>query len=101
MTSPPERRRSLGMREGELHGHDDGRIWREAQGGEVLIHQVKGHGVLEISGDLIQRAALSDDRDFDAFRHVSRLLAWSNHRLDGVLQRRQYNADDVNVDLLV
>ena len=89
MTSAPERRRSLGMRWRELHGHDDSRIRGETQGGEVLVRQMKGHGVLKISSDLVQRTALSDDRDFDALRYVSRLLARSDHGFDGVLKHRR------------
>ncbi len=91
MTSAPERRRSLGMRWRELHSNDDSRVREEPQGGEVLFRQVKGHSFLEVSGDLVQRATLSDDRNFDAFRHVSRLLTRSNHCFDRVLQHRHFS----------
>jgi len=77
------------MRWRELHSDDDSRFRGESEGGEVFVGQVKGYSLLEISGDLVQRAALSDDRDLDAFRHVSRLLARSNHRFDRVLEHRR------------
>ncbi len=103
MTSAPERRRSLGIRWRELYkvlrehnrqgdvlcSNYDGWIWSESQVGEVFVGQVKGYSLLKISGDLVQRAALSDDRDLDAFRHVSRLLARSDHRFDRVLEHRR------------
>src|SRR5215813_4597428 len=93
MTSAPERRRSLGMRWQKFHGHDDGWIRREPQGSKILIRQMEGHGILKVFRDLVQRAALSDDRDFDALRYISRLLARSNHCFDGVLKhRRQYSS---------
>src|SRR3990167_8529283 len=87
--SAPERRRSLGMRWQELHRHDDGRVRGEPQDGEVLVGEMQGHGFLEVLRHVIQRAALSDDLDLEAFRHISRLLARADHRLDRVLEHRR------------
>ena len=84
--SAPERRRSLGMRGRELHRYDNGGVGGKPQGGQVLISQMESDGFLKVSSDLVQREALSNYRDLEAFRHVSRLFSWTNHSHDCVLE---------------
>jgi hypothetical protein len=73
------------MRRQELHRHDYGGIGSKAQGGEIFTGQMEGHGFLEIPRDLVQRLALGDDWDLEAFRHISRLFPGADNRLDRVL----------------
>jgi hypothetical protein len=74
------------MRGRELHRYNNGRILGEPQGGQILIGQMESDGFLEVPGHLVQRVALGDYRDLEAFRHVSRLFSWTNHSHDCVLE---------------
>lgn len=74
MISAPDKRRSSGMRRSELHRHDDRGVRFEPHCRQILAFQVEGHRLLEVPGHVVQRAALSDHRDFKTFRDVSRLL---------------------------
>jgi len=74
------------MRGRELHRYDNGRVGGKPQGGQVLISQMESDGFLKVSSNLVQREALSNYRDLEAFRHVSRLFSWTNHGLDRVLE---------------
>jgi hypothetical protein len=74
------------MRRRQLHGDNYSGIRAESHGGEIFVSQVKGNSLLEVSGDLVQRATLGDDGDFYALRHESGLLAGPNHGFDGLLK---------------
>ncbi len=73
------------MRRQELHRDDYGRIRSEPQGGKILVGQMEGHSFLKIPRDLVQRLALGDNRNLEAFRHISRLFSRANNRFDRVL----------------
>ncbi len=73
------------MRGQELHRDDYSGIRGKSQGGKILVGQMEGYGFLEIPRDLVQRLALGDHRDLEAFRHISRLFPRANDRLDCVL----------------
>ena len=74
------------MRGRELHRHNNGGIWGQPQGGQILIGQMESDGFLKVPGHLVKRVALGHYRDLEAFRHVSRLFSWANHRHDCVLK---------------
>lgn len=73
------------MRGQELHRDNYSGIRGESQGGKILVGQMEGYGFLEILRDLVQRLALGDHQDLEAFRHISRLFPRANDRLDCVL----------------
>jgi len=73
------------MRGQELHRDDYGGIRGESQGGKILVGQMEGYGFLKIPRNLVQRLALGDNRDLEAFRHISRLFPRANNRFDRVL----------------
>ena len=77
------------MRRQELHGDEDGWIRYETEGCEIFPVEMESDGFPEVLRYLIQRLSLGDDRDFEAFGHVSRLLAGTDHRLDRVLEHQR------------
>src|SRR6266571_473650 len=82
MTSAPERRRSLGMRRSQLHRNDDGRVWRESQGLQIFVGEMKLDRLSQILGDLVQGVTLSHDGNLEALGRVARLFTGPNHSLD-------------------
>ena len=77
------------MRRQELHGDEDGWIRYETEGCEIFPVEMESDGFPEVLRYLIKRLSLGDDRDFEAFGHVSRLLAGTDHRLDRVLEHQR------------
>ncbi len=85
-TSEAESLLSLGISGFDFHRHEQPRIFRQPKFGHVFPFEVEGNRFLQIAHHLIQRAALSDDSNFDAFGHVTRFFARTNHGFDRVLE---------------
>src|SRR3989304_3086532 len=85
-TCCPESRRSLGDTDWrlQLYGHQQRRIWLQAELGRVLAFQMQTHGFLEVRDGFVQCLTLGDDVDAHALGDVVR-LAPVNERLDGLL----------------
>ena len=77
------------MRRQELHGDEDGRVRYETEGCEIFAVEMESDSFPEVLRYLIQRLSLGDDRDLEAFGHVPRLLARTDHRLDRVLEHQR------------
>ena len=85
-TSEAESFLSLGISRFDFHRHQQSRVLRQSELREVLPVQVEGNRFLQIAHHLIQRAALSDDGNFEAFGYIARFFTRTNYGFDGVLE---------------
>ena len=70
----------------QLQRHEDRRLRSKPHGSQILIGQVQFYSLLQISGDLVKRNALRNNRDLKALGHVTRLFSRSNHSFNCSLQ---------------
>lgn len=86
MTSRPESRLSRGTEGFEFVGHDNAGVRRQPEFGQIFVFEVKRYGFAKISRYFVKGSALRDDRNLDALRDVTGILAGANNGLYSVLE---------------
>lgn len=85
-TSRPDNLRSLGMSRVGLEGDEKRRMITKAERRGEFPFQVKPDCFAEVDYRFVEGAALRDNRNFNAFRHVAGLIPRPDHRFNGLLQ---------------
>lgn len=85
-TSRPDNLRRLGMSRIGLEGDEERRMITKSEHRGGLTFQMKTDRFAEVGDRVVQRAALGDNGNFDAFRHITGLVTRPDRRSNSLLQ---------------